>query len=106
LASIRDDYQEFTALGAEVVAVGPDDLQAFRRYWSENALPFIGLPDPGHRVARLYKQQVRILKWGRLPLVCVLDRAGRIRYAHHGQSMADIPPNSTLLNIISEINRS
>lgn len=103
---MRDDYGEFTSRGAEVVAVGPDDLPAFRRYWSENAIPFVGLSDPDHRVAKLYKQQVKILKWGRLPLVCVLDREGRIRYAHYGQSMADIPPNSTLLDVIDEISGS
>jgi peroxiredoxin Q/BCP len=30
-------------------------------------LPFIGLPDPGHRVLKLYGQEMKLFKLGRLP---------------------------------------
>jgi peroxiredoxin len=104
LARLRDDYGEFTRRGSEIVTVGPDGPDSFRSYWMAHNLPFIGLPDPDHRVAMRYKQQVNIFKWGRMPLVTVVDRHGLIRYAHYGSSMSDIPENKTLLDVIDKLN--
>jgi peroxiredoxin Q/BCP len=43
------------------------------------------------------------MKLGRMPLVCVVDENGRIRYAHYGASMSDIPDNETLFHVIDEL---
>lgn len=90
--------------GSDVLAVGPDSAAAFRVYWSSQKLPFTGLPDPGHAVAMRYKQEVNIFKWGRMPLVTVVDANGMIRYAHYGASMSDIPSNRELLDVIDQLN--
>jgi peroxiredoxin Q/BCP len=103
---MRDSYTEFTARSAEIVAVGPNDMQSFQRYWSNENVPFIGLPDPDHQVARLYRQEVSLFKLGRMPLNIVIDIDGRIRYAHFGSSMSDIPDNETFLNVIDRLNAS
>ncbi len=87
-----------------MLAVGPDSVTAFRAYWSSQKIPFVGLPDPGHRVATRYKQEVNIFKWGRMPLVTVLDANGMIRFAHYGASMSDIPSNQELLDVIDQLN--
>jgi peroxiredoxin Q/BCP len=104
LARLRDEYDLFTSRGAEIVAVGPDHAARFKSYWSRENLPFIGLPDPDHAVARLYKQEVNLFKLGRMPLNCVVDTAGMIRFIHYGSSMADIPDNRTFFNVIDELN--
>ena len=104
MARLRDDYTEFTSRGAEILAIGPDGLSEFRAYWNKEKLPFIGMPDPGHAVAKRYKQNVNIFKLGRMPLVCVVDSHGFIRYAHYGSSMSDIPPNKILLEVIDQLN--
>ena len=101
---MRDEYGEFTSRGSEILTVGPDGPDAFRAYWEAQKLPFIGLPDPDHGVARRYKQQVKIFKWGRMPLVTVVDRHGLICYAHYGSSMSDIPENKILLDVIDQLN--
>ncbi len=101
---MRDNYSDFTGRGAEIVAVGPDNLQTFQRYWSNEGLPYIGLPDPDHRVARLYRQEVNLFKLGRMPLNTIVDTDGRIRYVHFGSSMSDIPDNETFLNVIDHLN--
>ncbi len=106
MARLRDDYQEYTRRGAEILAVGPDGPNAFRLYWQAERLPFIGLSDPDHAVAGRYKQEVNIFKWGRMPLVTVVDGNGLIRYAHYGASMSDIPSNRILLEVIDELNAS
>jgi len=86
--------------------VGPNDAAAFQRYWENENIPFIGLPDPDHTVARMYKQEVNLFKWGRMPLNCIVDAKGYIRYARYGTSMQDIPANEELLNVIDELNAS
>jgi len=104
LARLRDGYSEFTGRGAEILAIGPNDRAAFQRYWRNENIPFIGLPDPDHEVARMYKQEVNLFKWGRMPLNCVVDSRGYIRFAHYGASMRDIPSNDELLNVIDKLN--
>jgi peroxiredoxin len=106
LARLRDDYAGFKSRGAEVLAVGPDSTSSFREYWAKEKLPFIGLPDPGHKVAGSYMQEVNLFKLGRMPLVCVLDADGLIRYVHYAASMSDIPENQLLLDVIDELNAS
>lgn len=104
MARLRDEYKFFTNRGADILAIGPDGTNAFRAYWEAEKIPFIGLPDPGHMVAKRYKQQVNIFRLGRMPLVSVMDRQGLIRYAHYGASMSDIPENKILLEVIDELN--
>ncbi len=83
--------------------MGPDGAGAFDLYWRAERLPFIGLPDPDHKVALQYRQEVNLFKLGRMPLVTVIDPAGLIRFAHYGASMSDIPQNRTLLDVIEKI---
>lgn len=104
MARLRDSYAEFTGRKAEILAVGPDSPAKFRTYWRENRLPFIGLPDPKHAVARLYKQQINLFKLGRMPLNLVLDRSGHMRYVHYGNDMTDIPDNETFIQVIEQLN--
>lgn len=106
MARLRDDYEKFTDRGAEILAVGPNSPSAFEQYWKNETIPFIGLPDPDHRVAKMYRQEVNIFKAGRMPLNCVVDRKGYIRYAHYGGSMTDIPSNDDLLHVIDQLNAS
>ena len=103
MARLRDDYPEFTKRGAEVLAVGPDGLTAFLAYWRAQRLPYIGLPDPDHQVARRYGQTVNVLKLGRMPLVLIIDAGGTIRLAHYAASMSDIPENPVLLHALDDL---
>jgi peroxiredoxin len=104
LARFKQDYEKFKERGAEILAVGPDGPKAFRVYWGANQFQFPGLADADHAVALRYKQQVNIFKLGRMPLVCVVDAHGLIRYAHYGASMSDIPENKILLDVIDQLN--
>ena len=83
--------------------MGPDDADAFSSYWSENDLPFIGLPDPEHTVADLYGQETSLLKLGRMPAQVIVDRAGMVRFAHYGRSMKDIPDNHEILKSLAAL---
>ena len=105
MAQLRQDYKKFTSRQAEVIAIGPEDAGSFARYWNDNRMPFPGLADPEHIVAKLYGQQVKLLKLGRMPALVVVDREGRIRYRHYGDSMSDIPPDEEILSLLDELNK-
>lgn len=106
MARLRDGYSQFTNRGAEIIAVGPNPPGTFQQYWQKERIPFIGLPDPEHRVALLYRQEVNLFKLGRMPLNCIVDAKGYIRYAHYGASMSDIPTNQELFQVIDELIKS
>jgi peroxiredoxin Q/BCP len=105
MAQLRQDYGEFVARDVEIVVAGPEDATAFAAYFEQESLPFIGLPDPKASVLKLYGQEVNLFKLGRMPAQVLVDKAGVARYAHHGHSMSDIPPNEELLALADEVNR-
>ena len=104
MAQLRQDYSEFVARDTEVVVVGPENAQSFSSYFQKEGLPFIGLPDPGASVLKLYGQEVNLFKLGRMPAQVLIDKAGVARFVHYGHSMADIPTNEEILALLDEIN--
>ena len=104
MAQLRQDYEKYVDRNTAVIAVGPDSHAAFKKYWEEENLPFIGLADPEHEVARLYDQEVTLLKFGRVPAQMVIDKDGVVRYAHYAKSMSDIPDDETIFDLLDELN--
>jgi peroxiredoxin Q/BCP len=104
MAQLRQDYDKFQQRQAEILVIGPEDAAAFARYFGENDLPFIGLPDPAHSVLKLYGQEVNLFKLGRMPAQVLVDKNGIVRFAHYGHSMADIPSNAELLELLEKLN--
>ncbi len=104
MAQLRQGYSEFQARDTEVVVVGPDDAEAFKRYWTREQMPFIGLPNPTLNVLDLYGQETHFFKLGRMPAQVLIDKQGNVRFAHYGSSMKDIPSNAELLKVIDHLN--
>jgi peroxiredoxin Q/BCP len=100
---LRHDYDLFQQRGVEILALGPDGPNAFKRYWESEQIPFIGLPDIKSKVSDTYYQEVNLFKLGRMPAIFVIDRQGMIRYAHYGDSMKDIPPNQVILDVLDQL---
>jgi peroxiredoxin len=103
LAQLSQDYDDFVRQNIEIIALGPDGPNAFRKYWEKEGLPFIGLADIKSKVASLYHQEVNWLKAGRMPAVLVIDLDGRIASIHYGESMSDIPSNREVLEILKKL---
>jgi len=104
MAQLRQDYAQFAERDTEVVVVGPEDQTAFAKYWQKEGLPFVGLADPDHTVADQYGQQVKLLKFGRMPALMVIDMQGQIRFKHYASSMSDIVANSELFDVLDAVN--
>jgi peroxiredoxin len=100
MAQLRQEYQQFVDRGSEIVVVGPDSLSAFQEFWQREEMPFVGLADSTHEVAKQYGQEVSLLKFGRMPALMVVDKTGQVRYKHYGTSMSDIPPNAEILAVL------
>jgi peroxiredoxin Q/BCP len=105
MAQLRQDYDAFVQRDTAVVAVGPDSKKDFHEYWDEHDIPFIGLADPDHKVAKQYDQEVNILKFGRVPAQMLIDKNGIVRFIHYADSMSDIPENKDILGKLDDINK-
>jgi len=105
MAQLRQDYDEFVARDTAVLVLGPENKDAFATYFGEHNLPFTGLPDPQHSVLKLYGQQIKIFKFGRMPAQVLIDKEGIARFIHYGHSMRDIPENQEMLALIDSLNK-
>jgi len=105
MAQLRRNYKQFIEKDAEIIAVGPESAKVFTDWWHKNQMPFIGIPDPKHVIANVFGQKVKLLKLGRMPSLIVVDKEGRIRNLHHGNSMQDIMKDEEVLALLDEINK-
>ena len=104
MAQLRQDHQKFENENTEILVVGPENEDAFEKYWTENDLPFIGMPDPKHSVLKLFGQEIKIFKFGRMPAMVIIDKQGVVRFVHYGHSMSDIPENSDVMETLKLLN--
>ena len=100
MAQLRQDISEFEKRDTVVVVVGPENAAAFTQYFTDNNLPFIGLPDPTHTVLKLYGQEIKLFKFGRMPAQVLVDKSGVARFVHYGHDMTDIPSNVEMFDLI------
>jgi peroxiredoxin Q/BCP len=84
------------------LVLGPDKPERFRRHWEKHDLPFIGLPDPEHRVLKLYGQEVNLFRLGRMPATVLVDKSGTVRLAHYGRSMGDVTSTHDVLAALDD----
>jgi peroxiredoxin len=105
MGQLRRDYQEFVNRNAEVIIIGPNNVDAFKRNWEMEDMPMIGLADPGSTVADTFQQEVNFMKLGRMPAMLIIDKKGIVRFIHYSKSMRDIPNNSIVIKTLDNINK-
>ncbi len=105
MAQLRQDIQKFLDRHAEVIAVGPEDQKSFADWWHSHRMPFTGIPDPDHVLAKLYSQKVKWIRGGRLPALMVIDKRGDIRLEHYADMPSDIPSDETVLALLDDLNK-
>jgi peroxiredoxin len=105
MAQLRQDYQKFVERNTEIIAVGPEDASAFTNWWHEHQMPFIGIPDPKHEIAKLYNQQFKLVRGGRLPALAVIDKEGKIRKMHYANLPSDILSDEEVLSLLDSLNK-
>lgn len=103
MMQLHQDYSKFVEMNTTIVVIGPDPAKTFKAYWEENALEFYGIPDESHHVLKLYGQQIKLFKLGRMPAQMLINREGLVRYVHYGHSMQDIPDNMEIFRLIDTL---
>ncbi len=104
MAQLRQDYPKFVERNAEIIAVGPEDAKAFTAWWHDHQMPFVGIPDPKHDIAKLYNQQFKLIRGGRLPALAVIDIEGKTRLMHYSDLPSDIPADEEVLSLLDKLN--
>ena len=88
---MRDRFGEFREKAATVLAIAPDTLEAAKTYFEINEIPFACLPDPDRKVFRQYDVKSAMVSLGQRPGLFIVDREGKIAYAHLGFQQWEIP---------------
>jgi len=85
--TFRDNYEELTALGAEVLGVSGQSVQSHIAFASHYGLPFILLADVDNKVRGLYGVPSTM---GILPgrVTYIIDKQGIIRHVFVSQTQA------------------
>jgi peroxiredoxin Q/BCP len=75
----RDNYEDFTDMGAVVIGVSGDSLESHKRFVEEHLLPFILLSDGDNEVRKLYGATKGL---GLLPgrVTYIIDKKGVVRH--------------------------
>ncbi|MBN2297961.1 MAG: redoxin domain-containing protein [Deltaproteobacteria bacterium] len=97
---MKKEIKEFTGRKARIVVVAPHEKAEVSAYWEKEDLPFIGIPDPDGRLGKLYGQECNLMKLGRMPALFIIDTKGVVLFSQYARSMADIPENKELLEIL------
>mgnify|MGYP003646236171 FL=1 len=76
--SFRDQYEEFTELGAEVIGISSDSVDSHKDFAKEHQLPFILLSDSDKKIKTLFGVPAAL--FGLLPgrVTYVVDKNGLI----------------------------
>lgn len=85
--AFRDQYQDFTQAGAEVIGISSDGPESHAHFAGKHRLPFVLLSDQGGAVRKAYGVSAML---GLLPgrVTFVLDKSGTIRHMFSSQLRA------------------
>jgi peroxiredoxin len=100
---LRDDYERFTALGAEVLAISAESPQRSEAYLRSHPLPYPTLIDEDHAVFDAYDVTSRMISLGQRPGLFVLDAEGVARFEEVGAQQYNIPPNEKVLGVLDSL---
>ena len=99
LCSVRDNWADYQATGAEVVGISTDSVKSHHQFADKNDLPLSLLSDENGEVTRLYE----VKSW--LPnrsarAVFVIDKGGVIRFRKVQKLSIVRPKNDDILKAI------
>ena len=85
--TFRDNYEELTKLGAEVLGVSGQSVESHKSFATHYGLPFILLSDENNKVRELYGVPSTM---GFLPgrVTYIIDKKGIVRHIFNSQTQA------------------
>ena len=95
---MQEDYERFTALNAEIVAVSVEEAAIGANVSQLLGLQYPMLSDVEHKVVNLYGVYNLLGDSLATPSVFLIDVEGVIRWEYVGVSTSDRPSNEIILN--------
>lgn len=86
VCSFRDNYEEFTDLGAEVVGISSDSEASHSRFSKKFNLPFILLSDKGGKVRKMFKIEGSLFNLLPGRETYVINKDGRVEMVFNSAS--------------------
>ncbi len=84
--SFRDSYEDFSALGCEVIGISSDSISAHERFASNHRLNFTLLADTEKKVQKLFGVPRSFLGLLAGRVTYIIDKKGIVRSIHNSQS--------------------
>ena len=100
---MRDDYDRFIALGAEVLAISAESPARSEAYLRSHPLPYPTLVDEDHAVFDAYDVTSRLISLGQRPALFVVDARGIVRFDDVGAQQYNIPSNDKVLEVLESL---
>lgn len=98
----KNDFAEFTQLGCKIIGISSDSEESHDKFKSKFSFPFELLSDPGAKVSQLYGCKLPLVnKTNRATFI--IDKQGKIAYAHKELLPIFKRPNEELLEIIKNL---
>ena len=98
------DLEKFNELNAAIYAILPDSFEKAKNFETEFARGYPIYYDDKKKVNKILKQEIKPLKFGRMPALLIIDKQGIIKYAYYSDSMDDIPKNEEILKQLEKLN--
>lgn len=99
---MQQDYEKFTALGAEVVVIAPDTVGNAEQFFANRPVPFVALADDTHEVYDQFDVQSKWTSLGQRPGLFIIDQQGIVQFAYIGSQQWEIPSNEEVISQIEE----
>lgn len=96
LVQVAEEYPKLVQLDTEVIAVGPNNREAFASFFAKHRIPYPGIPDPDEAILASFGQVKSLWRFGRLPAQFLIDKEGIIRFVEYGKSAWDQTPPGEL----------
>lgn len=106
MSQLRQRIAEFASVGAEVIAVSPDDQASTLGLVQRLNLPFVVLSDPELQAIDDFGARHLNEPHGKQiprPAVFILDKDWRVRFAYVGDSVPDRPSEDVMLDALRAI---
>jgi len=105
--NFRDNYQEITSLGAEVLGVSGQSVASHKSFATHYGLPFILLSDEANNVRKLYGVPSSM---GIIPgrVTYIIDKKGVVRHIFNSQTQTrqHVEETKTILNELAKEDQS
>ncbi len=101
---LAGQYEKFTQLNTELYPITADKLanaQKLDEKYAKGKFPIYY--DESEQVPKLLHQEWKVLKFGRMPGLLIIDKNGIIQYAYYSNSMSDIPSNEEVFGVLEKI---